>query len=49
MASARCPFCKQKLDPDGYCQNAQCVDYKRTEIEKKEKPADENDEKSTDQ
>ena len=32
MAAKRCPFCKQKLDPKGLCQNKQCVDYKRTQM-----------------
>ena len=42
MAAKRCPFCKQKLDPKGLCQNKNCVDYKRTQMiesqEKKEDP-----------
>jgi hypothetical protein len=41
MASKRCPFCKKKLDQNGHCQNQQCVDYKRTEIEEQENPKEE--------
>jgi hypothetical protein len=36
MAAKRCPFCKKKLDEKGHCQNPECVDYKRTQIEEAE-------------
>jgi hypothetical protein len=36
MAAKRCPFCKKKLDAKGRCQNTECVDYKRTQIEEAE-------------
>jgi len=36
MATKRCPFCKKKLDSKGHCQNPECVDYKRTQIEEAE-------------
>ena len=32
----RCNFCLKKLDAKGRCQNKQCVDYKRTQIEEAE-------------
>lgn len=36
----RCPFCGKKLDSEGFCQNKNCTDYKRTEIHNKEKKND---------
>lgn len=33
----RCIFCKKPLREDGYCENKNCVDYKRTEIHDKQK------------
>ena len=32
----RCTFCGKKLDDKGYCQNKECVDYKRTQIHEEE-------------
>ena len=36
----RCTFCGKKLDAEGYCQNKQCIDYKRTEMHEKEQKGD---------
>lgn len=37
MARAkRCIFCGKKLRDDGYCENKDCVDYKRTQIHDEE-------------
>lgn len=33
----RCPFCRKKLDSEGYCRNTECVDYKRTQMHDEEK------------
>lgn len=42
MAAKRCPFCGKKLDKKGFCQNTDCVDYKRTQMHEHDDDGGEN-------